>query len=144
MLPPELHFVSSSTGQTVVAKGFNVTVGRLSKSALQVKHNSVSERHALISWTGQHWQLVDVGSSFGTCHNGQQLTAHGAALRRPSLSASAAGAALRAGSDSACVRRPLARRARCATQGRGRSSVRRGAGYHPGEQLQFIPVYAST
>ncbi len=48
--------------------------------SLHIKDDSVSERHALISWTGSAWQLRDVGSSNGTRVNGRKLRQHGAML----------------------------------------------------------------
>lgn len=76
-LPPRLCFLVDEGQQELIPKGYHVTVGRTRQSALQVKHSSVSERHAVISWTGQHWQLEDVGSSFGTVHNGKLLNSQG-------------------------------------------------------------------
>jgi pSer/pThr/pTyr-binding forkhead associated (FHA) protein len=44
--------------------------------SLHIKDDSVSERHALVSWTGTAWELRDVGSSNGTQVNGRKLRRH--------------------------------------------------------------------
>ena len=54
------------------SKSFHLTIGRTKASSLH-RDTAVSEKHALISWTGSHWCLSDMGSSNGTQVNGRKL-----------------------------------------------------------------------
>jgi hypothetical protein len=48
-------------------------IGREPSAALQIEDESVSWRHASLRWTGQLWELQDLGSRNGTFLDGQQL-----------------------------------------------------------------------
>ena len=43
--------------------------------------NSVSEKHAVISWSGKQWEIVDKGSTNGTLLNGAELEEKGDPVR---------------------------------------------------------------
>ena len=50
----------------------------LQASKLHIKGDpAVSERHGVITWTVDGWELIDVGSSNGTLVNGERLQANG-------------------------------------------------------------------
>lgn len=48
-------------------------VGREPSAALRLSDESVSWRHASLRWTGQLWELQDLGSSNGTFLNGTRI-----------------------------------------------------------------------
>jgi hypothetical protein len=48
-------------------------VGRSSSCALLLEHRYVSARHAIIRWTGDHWELRDLGSRNGTFLDGTRI-----------------------------------------------------------------------
>jgi len=50
-------------------------VGRAPFAALQLNNSAVSWRHASIRWTGQVWELQDLGSLNGTFVNGTRVQA---------------------------------------------------------------------
>ena len=50
-------------------------VGRLASCSLRLDASYVSTAHALLRWTGQRWELRDLGSLNGTFVNGRRLSA---------------------------------------------------------------------
>lgn len=49
------------------------TVGRLPSSSLVIEQGFVSKRHAIVRFTGEHWELRDLGSRNGTFVNGEHV-----------------------------------------------------------------------
>ena len=71
-----------STGRTRLLEPEHL-VGRAHSCALNISERYVSAQHALLRWTGQHWELKDLGSRNGTFLNGERLKpAEEVALRR--------------------------------------------------------------
>jgi NADPH-dependent 2,4-dienoyl-CoA reductase/sulfur reductase-like enzyme/pSer/pThr/pTyr-binding forkhead associated (FHA) protein len=60
-----------------------MTVGRQPGSYLLIDHDSVSRRHAEISYANDHYVLRDLGSSNGTFVNEERLTADKAHMLKP-------------------------------------------------------------
>ena len=50
-------------------------VGRSPACDLRLEERHVSGEHATISWTGEHWEIRDLGSRNGTFVNGERLQA---------------------------------------------------------------------
>ena len=48
-------------------------VGRAPEVALRADHESISWRHASLRWTGEHWELQDLGSLNGTFLDDRRL-----------------------------------------------------------------------
>ncbi|HEY5959319.1 MAG TPA: FHA domain-containing protein, partial [Polyangiaceae bacterium] len=49
-------------------------VGRAPACALRISHRFVSARHAILRWTGEQWDLKDLGSRNGTFLDGHKVT----------------------------------------------------------------------
>lgn len=49
-------------------------------NAVCIKDERVSQKHAELSWTGEAWELADLGSSNGTLLNGVELAREGDAV----------------------------------------------------------------
>jgi hypothetical protein len=61
-------------------------VGRTSHCSLLLSHAHISGQHALLRWTGQHWEVLDRGSRNGTFLNGVALpSGHGSRLDEGSV-----------------------------------------------------------
>jgi hypothetical protein len=58
-------------------------IGRSKVSSLQVSEVYVSAQHATIRWTGEHWELKDLGSRNGTFLNGAPLLVGAPSTLRP-------------------------------------------------------------
>lgn len=56
--------------------GPQVSIGRGSRNALVVPHPTVSNRHASLEQRQAGWVLTDLGSTNGTCVDGQPLAPH--------------------------------------------------------------------
>jgi hypothetical protein len=71
------------TGARRVVLSPEHVVGRLSSCGLRLDASYVSTAHALLRWTGQLWEIRDLGSRNGTFVNGRRLSAgHTALLAR--------------------------------------------------------------
>jgi hypothetical protein len=62
--------------------GADQLIGREPSAALRFDDDSVSWRHASLRWTGQAWELQDLGSLNGTFVDGQRVPAGTRALLR--------------------------------------------------------------
>lgn len=51
------------------------SVGRLASSSLVLDHDYISKRHASLHFSGERWEIRDLGSRNGTFVNGRQLKA---------------------------------------------------------------------
>jgi pSer/pThr/pTyr-binding forkhead associated (FHA) protein len=60
-------------------------VGRAETADVLLPHESVSERHAEIRFDGEHWSLVDCGSTNGCVVDGQVLRGNSQIMRRNAL-----------------------------------------------------------
>lgn len=49
-------------------------IGRASSNQIVIRSEQASRQHARVSWTGDHWQIEDLGSRNGTWVNGSKLT----------------------------------------------------------------------
>ena len=74
-----LHPPKGASRVVVVRDGESLQIGRDPACDLVLKDSSVSRRHALLSWNGGGWRLVDFGSRNGTIVNGEP--ARGVELR---------------------------------------------------------------
>ena len=63
-----------AAGASLSKSGHWLPIGRTARSKFQVKDPSVSEQHAELCWTGQAWELSDLGSTCGTFVNGARLS----------------------------------------------------------------------
>jgi len=61
-----------STGRTRLLEPEHF-VGRAASLALHINERYVSAQHALLRWTGQRWELRDLGSRNGTFLNGERI-----------------------------------------------------------------------
>jgi hypothetical protein len=62
----------SSTGRMLSLEPEHV-IGRAPTCTLRLEPRYVSAQHALLRWTGQHWDLRDLGSSNGTFLDGSRV-----------------------------------------------------------------------
>lgn len=61
------------SGNVISNKGRVFRIGRTKASKLQIKDDTVSEKHAELVWRDSSWQIRDLGSSNGTSVNGLDL-----------------------------------------------------------------------
>jgi hypothetical protein len=61
-----------STGRTQLLEPEHL-IGRAPTSALRLNHRYISAQHALLRWTGDRWELKDLGSRNGTFLDGNRL-----------------------------------------------------------------------
>jgi pSer/pThr/pTyr-binding forkhead associated (FHA) protein len=67
-----LHSCSSSSG--ITKEGSSFRIGRTKSSKLQIKDETVSEKHGELKWNARKgWEIRDLGSSNGTSVNGEEL-----------------------------------------------------------------------
>ena len=70
------------TSPCLGAQADRLRVGRTKKCDVHIKGDiSVSEKHAVISWSGKRWEIVDEGSTNGTLLNGAELEEKGEPVR---------------------------------------------------------------
>lgn len=74
---------TSSFKETYLSQTKVTTIGRLSGSTLQINHNSISRRHAEISFANGQYVLLDQGSANGTFVNDRRIEANGTYLLKP-------------------------------------------------------------
>src|SRR3954465_16021695 len=60
--------------------GADQLIGREPGASIRLDDDSVSWRHASLRWTGQAWELQDLGSLNGTFVDGQRIAAGARAL----------------------------------------------------------------
>jgi len=70
------------SGEKRCLLGADQVIGREPGSALRLDDDSVSWRHASLRWTGQAWELQDLGSRNGTFLDGHRIAAGARALLR--------------------------------------------------------------
>jgi pSer/pThr/pTyr-binding forkhead associated (FHA) protein len=70
------------SGEKRCLLGADQVIGREPGSALRLDDESVSWRHASLRWTGQAWELQDLGSRNGTFLDGHRIAAGARALLR--------------------------------------------------------------
>ena len=68
------ELVHMASGRRVVLRGLHV-IGRSRRSDLCIEDSRVSSQHASVRWTGESWQLSDLGSRNGTFHNDHRIEA---------------------------------------------------------------------
>jgi hypothetical protein len=72
---------SLSTTQSLFLEAAH-TVGRAGQSCLRIADGKISAQHAVIRWTGESWEVKDLGSTNGTFIDGRRLgKGEGARLR---------------------------------------------------------------
>lgn len=62
----------SSSGELKILEADH-TIGRLPNSSLVLKHDYISKRHAILHYSGERWEVRDLGSRNGTYLNGELL-----------------------------------------------------------------------
>jgi len=70
------------SGEKRCLLGADQVIGREPASALRLDDESVSWRHASVRWTGQAWELQDLGSRNGTFLDGHRIAAGARVLLR--------------------------------------------------------------
>lgn len=70
------------SGEKRCLLGADQVIGREPGSALRLDDESVSWRHASVRWTGQAWELQDLGSRNGTFVDGQRIAVGARVLLR--------------------------------------------------------------
>ena len=70
------------SGGTRCLLGADQVIGREPGAAIRLDNDSVSWRHASVRWTGQAWELQDLGSLNGTFLDGHRIAAGARALLR--------------------------------------------------------------
>jgi len=70
------------SGEKRCLLGADQVIGREPGAALRLDDDSVSWRHASVRWTGQAWELQDLGSRNGTFLDGHRIAAGARALLR--------------------------------------------------------------
>ena len=58
---------------TFLSPGRTYTVGRTPEADIRLTRPSCSRRHAEVVWNGNGWEVVDVGSQYGTYVGGEQV-----------------------------------------------------------------------
>ena len=82
-------FEGPSAGMEFSKPGVTLSIGRTKASKIWIHDPVVSEKHGKLEWTGQSWQLYDIGSSNGTKVNGTTLEPEGKSpTQHPYLGAS--------------------------------------------------------
>lgn len=70
------------SGEKRCLLGADQVIGRESGAAIRLDNDSVSWRHASLRWTGQAWELQDLGSRNGTFLDGHRVASGARALLR--------------------------------------------------------------
>jgi hypothetical protein len=66
--------LSGSLSSSITKEGSTFRIGRTKASKLQIKDETVSEKHGELKWNARKgWEIRDLGSSNGTSVNGEEL-----------------------------------------------------------------------